>query len=239
MKKIFITLLLITFLLPLQSFAMRNPATVYCFALGYKMRIVNTPLGQQGLCVLPDGKTVSQWKFLKGEQAEEYNYCSIKGFNSIKGNGAICNTILSSNCNVCIDGLGRKVEAFNFMRKEGELPSLDDDADFILKPLIFCYNGYKIEKLRDVVISGGRMQKSMEQAINDIEKSGKKGNQCISIARKYYLCLSTGKVATTHERYLNKTKCRENVQQYRTSGEEQTKDNECYFDINAALSACK
>jgi len=38
-----------------NTVAISNPSSVYCQEMGGTIEINNTPIGQQGLCVLPDG----------------------------------------------------------------------------------------------------------------------------------------------------------------------------------------
>ncbi|MEM7828160.1 MAG: DUF333 domain-containing protein [Candidatus Aenigmatarchaeota archaeon] len=72
----FIALILIT----LKSHALLNPASVYCNALGYEYVREKSPAGDFAMCRLPDGQTVDGWKFLSGEVAQEFSYCSINGY---------------------------------------------------------------------------------------------------------------------------------------------------------------
>jgi putative hemolysin len=44
-----------------------NPASVYCEEQGGRVEIVDTPEGQQGICVLPDGLRCEEWAFFRGE----------------------------------------------------------------------------------------------------------------------------------------------------------------------------
>ncbi|MFV0280380.1 MAG: DUF333 domain-containing protein [Rhodoblastus sp.] len=42
-----------------------NPASVYCVRRGGRIEIVTTPKGQIGICVLPDGRRIEEWKFFR------------------------------------------------------------------------------------------------------------------------------------------------------------------------------
>jgi putative hemolysin len=43
-----------------------NPASVYCAEqLGGTLTIVNTPPGEVGYCVLPDGRTCEEWELFR------------------------------------------------------------------------------------------------------------------------------------------------------------------------------
>ncbi len=55
----------------------RNPAAVYCQeVLGYPYRIVRTPKGDIGQCVMPDGTQCDAWQFLTGRCGDAFNYCA-------------------------------------------------------------------------------------------------------------------------------------------------------------------
>ena len=45
-----------------------NPASVYCVQQGGKLEIVDTKKGQIGICVLPDGRRIEEWKFYRASQ---------------------------------------------------------------------------------------------------------------------------------------------------------------------------
>ena len=45
-----------------------NPASVYCVQQGGKLEIVATKKGQIGICVLPDGRRIEEWKFFRASQ---------------------------------------------------------------------------------------------------------------------------------------------------------------------------
>ena len=44
-----------------------NPASVNCEQKGYKLVIRDTPGGQQGFCVFPDGSECEEWAYFRGE----------------------------------------------------------------------------------------------------------------------------------------------------------------------------
>lgn len=44
-----------------------NPASVYCEQQGGRVEIVDTPQGQQGICVLADGTRCDEWAFFRGQ----------------------------------------------------------------------------------------------------------------------------------------------------------------------------
>jgi putative hemolysin len=47
------------------AFALANPASVFCVKSGGKSEIRNGPNGQYGVCILPDGRVVEEWKFYR------------------------------------------------------------------------------------------------------------------------------------------------------------------------------
>jgi uncharacterized protein len=50
-----------------ESAQLANPASVNCEEKGGKLEIVDTPEGQQGICVLADGTRCDEWAFLRGD----------------------------------------------------------------------------------------------------------------------------------------------------------------------------
>jgi len=81
MKKIML-FIIVLFILSISrnSCALRNPAAVYCDALGYESFTKKSPKGDLAMCRLPDGTIVDAWKFLSGEEAQEYSYCAKQGY---------------------------------------------------------------------------------------------------------------------------------------------------------------
>lgn len=53
--------------LPIQRI-IANPASVYCVQRGGRVEIVDTKKGQIGICVLPDGRRIEEWKFFRANQ---------------------------------------------------------------------------------------------------------------------------------------------------------------------------
>lgn len=90
--------------------ALRNPAAVYCEALGYHYRSDSTPLGDVGKCILPNGEAVNGWDFFRGEVALEYSYCAIKGYEAKHVEREDC-----KSCLVCVLPDGREVEVTELM----------------------------------------------------------------------------------------------------------------------------
>ncbi|MEX8193426.1 putative hemolysin [Comamonas guangdongensis] len=44
---------------------MANPASAYCAQLGGKTRIEKTTAGERGICTLPDGSEMDEWKLFR------------------------------------------------------------------------------------------------------------------------------------------------------------------------------
>lgn len=44
---------------------MANPASVHCVKIGGTLRMENTPQGQRGICVLPDGSEMEEWALFR------------------------------------------------------------------------------------------------------------------------------------------------------------------------------
>jgi uncharacterized protein len=98
---------------------MANPAAEYCTALGYQWKMKTTPVGDVGLCVLPDGTEVDEWNFVTGKTGEKYNYCSQKGYKTkLLSSDTRCDTVYSSDCSVCVLADGNEVEATKLMALE-------------------------------------------------------------------------------------------------------------------------
>jgi len=90
-----------------NTVAISNPSSVYCQEMGGTIEINNTPIGQQGLCVLPDGTEYDAWRFLEGKLGQNYSWCFKNGY----GIDTICDGMSPySQCrSVCIfpDGTTR------------------------------------------------------------------------------------------------------------------------------------
>jgi len=50
---------------PEQAFALANPASAFCAQSGGKSEIRNGPRGQYGVCRLPDGHVVDEWRYFR------------------------------------------------------------------------------------------------------------------------------------------------------------------------------
>jgi putative hemolysin len=52
---------------PAPAVQIANPVSVNCEQKGGKLEIVDTPQGQQRICVLPDGTRCDEWAYFRGE----------------------------------------------------------------------------------------------------------------------------------------------------------------------------
>jgi putative hemolysin len=109
-------LLLITGLVVVPAGAMLNPATVYCKAMGYNWTVRYVTAGEEGLCILPDGRAVNEWDFLQGFAGKEYGYCTKQGYQSKTiQDSRKCNSIIIEVCSVCILKNGTEVQVTDLM----------------------------------------------------------------------------------------------------------------------------
>lgn len=98
------------------AYALRNPAAVYCTALGYEYFINETTKGDRGICRLPNGDLVNAWWFLKGKVASEHGYCEKMGHGmKTVADPLICASVFSSECSVCVLADGTEVEVTQLM----------------------------------------------------------------------------------------------------------------------------
>lgn len=81
-------------LLSINCSALSNPANAYCNEMnkefgGYSYKIVNTPNGEKGICVMPDKTECEEWNFLEGKCGQAFSYCTKQGYDikTIKGGG--------------------------------------------------------------------------------------------------------------------------------------------------------
>jgi len=98
------------------AYALKNPAAVYCTALGYDYFIGETRKGDRGICRLPNGRLVNAWWFLKGKIASEYGYCEKMGHGmKAVADPGVCAPVYSSECSVCVLADGTEVEVTQLM----------------------------------------------------------------------------------------------------------------------------
>jgi len=53
--------------------------------LANEMENVETPEGQDAVCIFPDGSQCGQWDFLSGRCGQEFTYCVQQGFTLEEG----------------------------------------------------------------------------------------------------------------------------------------------------------
>jgi len=80
MKKL--TVLIAVFLIMADvSFALPNPAAVYCKNLGYTYNIIKSSAGESGECIFSATEKCDEWNFLEGKCGESYSYCVRNGYD--------------------------------------------------------------------------------------------------------------------------------------------------------------
>ncbi len=57
----------LTMLALMIQLAIANPASVYCVQQGGRIEIVDTKKGQIGICILPDGRRIEEWKLFRSK----------------------------------------------------------------------------------------------------------------------------------------------------------------------------
>ncbi|MBA7483925.1 hypothetical protein ES707_19442 [subsurface metagenome] len=62
--------------------ALPNPAAVYCEKSGGEYKVLKTPDGEKGICVIKDGVKLDAWDFLKGKVGKEYSYSARHGYGT-------------------------------------------------------------------------------------------------------------------------------------------------------------
>lgn len=92
--------------------AMKNPAAVYCGAIGFAYTAQETPDGILGLCRMPDGTTVDAWQFLQGSAGQQYSWCARQGYRQqVVRSYRTCGEFGLGECLACVlpDGSTREV----------------------------------------------------------------------------------------------------------------------------------
>jgi len=102
--------------IPLAAGAMRNPAAVYCEALGYTYRVEKTRAGDVGKCVLPDGQALDAWEFLQGKVGQQHGVCARRGLTQkVVQDPKRCARYLVESCAVCVGSDGKETEVSELM----------------------------------------------------------------------------------------------------------------------------
>ena len=103
--------------LVLPAAAMKNPAAVYCLAMGYQDTDVKDAAGNDvNICIMPDGKGVGSWEFLRGMAGQQYSYCARQGMGQkTVASWSVCSHLLAESCAVCVAKDGRETEVTKLM----------------------------------------------------------------------------------------------------------------------------
>jgi putative hemolysin len=101
---------------PGKTYAMKNPAALYCVSLGYEYSVELEDSGERGVCVLPDDQKAGGWEFLQGKIGQEFSYCSAQGLDMrTVDDPDTCIVFLLQECAVCILDDGTEVEVTELM----------------------------------------------------------------------------------------------------------------------------
>jgi putative hemolysin len=112
--------------------ALRNPAAVYCSALGYGYSIKETPKGQVGVCMPDPSVECDEWDFLRGKCGMDYSFCAKSGYSRKAAKGLECGgSDPFAECLLCVLPEGGEVEVTELMGL-----SFEDDAGGIAKDTI-------------------------------------------------------------------------------------------------------
>jgi putative hemolysin len=97
--------------------ALKNPAAVYCSAMGYGYTVkTDAHGGQEPMCTLPDGKVVNAWQFLEGNVSPSYGYCAKQGLGQKTVQSyKTCMVFNHPGCLVCINKDGTETEVTKLM----------------------------------------------------------------------------------------------------------------------------
>ena len=105
-----------------------NPAAVYCDSLGYQYTIQSDATGDQGICQLPNGQSIDEWQFFLGDAGQDYNYCSLKGYQTESTTDpVITDRYLTSHVSVCVLPDTHRVEVGEIMNMKYDLVGYLDD----------------------------------------------------------------------------------------------------------------
>jgi putative hemolysin len=111
-----------------------NPAAVYCMELGYEYRIIDTPQGQRGVCVFPNGSECDAWDFLQGKCGQEFSYCAECGYGIMTASDG--KDPFSREYAVCVDKtskgtVGSVTELFGLVEKsiKGMIRITDEERE--------------------------------------------------------------------------------------------------------------
>ncbi|MDD5455023.1 MAG: C1 family peptidase [Candidatus Ratteibacteria bacterium] len=179
MRKTLISIVafIITIFIVNSLFALPNPAAVYCQKMGYEYKVIQTPGGEKGICVVAEGIEFDAWDFFTGKVGKEYSYCAKYGYdteNERKNHGGFI-----TDCAVCVSkeksangkSLG-KIKMLDLMEENGEPLNKDligegidnkggYDCENCPKPEEECDTCPDIEETRSInKVSVGSLSKS-------------------------------------------------------------------------------
>ncbi len=111
-----------------DAFALLNPASVYCDALGYEsLSSEDAEGGEIAACGLPNGQVVDAWQFLLGNVETDYSYCARQGLElRTVQSDEICLVFLTDSCAVCVQPDGSQVEVTALMKLRFDESSCGD-----------------------------------------------------------------------------------------------------------------
>jgi putative hemolysin len=114
MKKMIVIAALL--MLASSASALRNPAAVYCEALGNAYVVERAAGGDTGYCLVRGNATkVDAWQFLQGKAAPKESYCAKKGYElRVVKDPQVCGKLLVPSCSVCVKG-GMETEVTRLM----------------------------------------------------------------------------------------------------------------------------
>ena len=96
----------------------RNPAAVYCKAMGYQYELRKDQRGNvYGVCIFPDQSECDAWDFYKGKVKKSFSYCAKKGFDtkSIK----TYQLTYSTECAICVSKDKKtEITVLEFMKRD-------------------------------------------------------------------------------------------------------------------------
>jgi len=100
----------------IQAYSLKDPAAVYCTALGYDYALKDTSKGQVGICKPATTLECDEWDFLRGKCGLEYSFCEKGGYGQIAAIGKDCGSVDPfAECLVCVLPDGRRVEVAKLM----------------------------------------------------------------------------------------------------------------------------
>lgn len=182
MKKKLMEIIIVTVFLSIFTepvFGLRNPAAVYCEALGYEYMIQETLEGQIGLCKFPDGSSCADFDFLKGKCGDEYSYCKNKGYGikTVAEPKKCGSPAPEEECAVCVLENGAEVEVIRLMGLDFREGLCGDG---------FCVFGETYENCPQDCPSGSfdAFCDSVKDGICDPDCSPEQDSDCVSIEKK-------------------------------------------------------